>query len=507
MNSAIFTDRPSLDNITSTLSIGSAPPHWFGSSYVLTESIDGVDVYQQNGTSSYNMNTVFGVIVSGQTKFFKNMLSSIVIGSGNNTFTARNPPHFMNFIVPDNRDAMYETDAVLDHYFYHQNVPPFIARRIIQRFGISNPSPRYIFQAATAFASGSYISQGITFGDGKYGNLGAMLAAIVLDREARSAVLDADPTSGSLREPLIKLIAFLRAMKYQSRVAVKELVLYDLSNTIGQMPHDSPNVFSYFLPDYAPPGTIKDASLVGPEAQVHSTPTFVGLLNGIISLVDLGLTDCYGGLGERTVWWCGWYEDQVTYNSSVYSEGLLTYQPSFSEPQDIVDELALLLTSGRLSSSSRNALKDIMTNASDFSSGIKTAQKLIASSPSFHSTNLIQPLLGEKPDVLAPIPSGKPYKAIVYVNLAGGIDSFNILMPYSKCIGSTGKDLYLDYKTVRGVLALDNSTMLPINAPSSSQPCKMFGIHPRIKNGCGSTTLQSARSNLPCKCWCPTGVR
>jgi len=97
---------------------------------------------------------------------------------------ARNPPHFMSFLVQDTRDATYETDAVLDHYFYHPSVAPFISERIIQRFGISNPSPRYIAQAATAFTTGSYTSQGVTFGDGKYGNLGAMVAAIVLDREA-----------------------------------------------------------------------------------------------------------------------------------------------------------------------------------------------------------------------------------------------------------------------------------------------------------------------------------
>ena len=311
VDSAVFSVRPSVSDIAMTLSIGSVAPSWFGSSYVLSESVNGVDVYQPNASSAYTINTIFGLTVDGETKFFKNMRSSAMIGSGNITFSARNPPHFMNFIVPDTRDVMYETDAVLDHYFYHPNVAPFISRRIIQRFGISNPSPRYISQAATSFAKGTYASQGFTFGDGKYGNLGAMLAAIVLDREARSAVLESDPTFGSLREPMIKLMAFLRAMKYKSRAVVKELSLLDLSNTIGQMPHESPNVFSFFLPDYTPPGSIKDASLVGPEAQVHTTPTFVGFLNGIISMVDLGLTQCYGGFGELTMLWCGWYQDQV----------------------------------------------------------------------------------------------------------------------------------------------------------------------------------------------------
>jgi hypothetical protein len=477
---AVFTNRPTVSNITSLLSIGSLPPSWIiGTSYVLTESANGVNVYQPNGTSTYSINTLFGVNIYGEMKFFKNMRSMITIGSGSNTFTARNPPHFVNFLVPDTRDVMYETDAVLDHYFYHQNVAPFISRRIMQRLGISNPSPRYISQAATAFTTGTYTSQGITFGDGKYGNLGAMLAAIVLDREARSAILDADPSFGSMREPLIKLMAFLRAMKFQSRSAVKEIALFQLSNTIGQMSHEPPNVFSFFLPDYTPPGSIKDASLVGPEAQVQTSPTFVGFLNGIISLVDLGLTECYGGFGERTLWWCPWYEDPSHNASSIFSQGVLTYKPSnSSNAQSIVDELALLLTSGRLSTTSRKTIVDAILNTADRATGIKTAQKLVAASPEFHTTSFIQSFIETKPNMTTPTASVKPYKAVVLVNLEGGMDSYNILMPRTKCTGVGGKDLYMDYKTVRGELALNNGTLLPINAVS--QPCVTFGLHPSM---------------------------
>jgi hypothetical protein len=481
VDSVVFMTRPTVNDVTTTLTIGGVPPSWLGPRYVLIETVNGVAVYQPDGASAYTKDTIFGVTIFGERKFLKNMRSMITIGSGANIFSARNPPHFMNFLIPDTRDVMYETDAVLDHYFYHQNVAPFISRRIIQRFGISNPSPRYIFQAATAFTTGTYLSQGITFGDGKYGNLGAMLAAIVLDREARSSVLDADPTFGSMREPMIKLMTFLRAMKFQSRPTVKELSLFDLKNTIGQMPHETPNVFSFFLPDYTPLGSIKDASLVGPEAQVQTTPTMVGFLNGIISLVDLGLTECYGGFGDRTVWWCPNYEDQVNWNSSIYSEGLLTYTPSnASDAHTIVDELALLLTSGRLSTSSRKTVFDAIMNAADRKTGIKTAQKLIASSSAFHATGLEQPLQTEKPNMTVPTASGNRYKAVVYVNLAGGLDSYNILMPHSSCSGTGGKDLYLDYRTVRGMLALDNDQMLPIDATSSGQPCKIFGIHPSL---------------------------
>jgi len=272
-------------------------------------------------------------------------------------------------------------------------------------------------------------------------------------------------------------------MKYMPRPAVKELTLVDLSNTIGQMPHESPNVFSFFLPDYTPSGAIKDATLVGPEAQVQTTPNLVGFVNGIISLVELGLTQCYGGLGVLTMWWCPCYENQGSSCNtppSNYSSGLLTYSPSSSNPQSIVDELSLLLTSGRLSSSYRKILVDAIASAGDISVGIKSAQKLIAVSPAFHTTSLVQTQLEDKSDMSAPVPSTKPYKAVVFVNLEGGIDSYNMLMPQSQCSGTGGKDLYMDYRAVRGELALERNDMLPINVSSSVQPCKMFGIHPSM---------------------------
>jgi hypothetical protein len=54
---------------------------------------------------------------------------------------------------------------------------------------------------STAFKSGVYdVKKLPTFGNGDYGNLEATVAAILLDREAVSFALDADPSVGSLRE-------------------------------------------------------------------------------------------------------------------------------------------------------------------------------------------------------------------------------------------------------------------------------------------------------------------
>ena len=52
---------------------------------------------------------------------------------------------------------------------------------------------------------------------GQYGDLGAATMAVVLDREARSQVLAADPTHGQVREPFVRMMHMLRAMEFVPR--------------------------------------------------------------------------------------------------------------------------------------------------------------------------------------------------------------------------------------------------------------------------------------------------
>jgi len=136
----------------------------------------------------------------------------------------------MSFTEPTQRDAEHETEAVLDHFFFHSNTAPFVVVRLIQRLVLSNPSPRYVRAAVDAFRTGTY--DGKTY-SGTYGDLGATIAAILLDREARSPVLDADPTHGKLREPLLKVIHVLRSMEFQSKKG-QEINIANARQKIGQ---------------------------------------------------------------------------------------------------------------------------------------------------------------------------------------------------------------------------------------------------------------------------------
>lgn len=92
-----------------------------------------------------SVDTVFGITDSnGITKYFRNIVSNVKIAG--TTLEFRNPPQFNSVLSTEFSvaDAEHETEALLEHLFYHPNTAPFLATRFIQRFGVSSPSPRYV---------------------------------------------------------------------------------------------------------------------------------------------------------------------------------------------------------------------------------------------------------------------------------------------------------------------------------------------------------------------------
>jgi len=85
--------------------------------------------------------------------------------------------HLLNgMVVPSGRTGMQDIDAAIDNLFNHQNVGPFIAKRLIQQLVKSNPSPAYISRVSGAFNN----TKGVR------GDMKAVIKAILLDDEARS---------------------------------------------------------------------------------------------------------------------------------------------------------------------------------------------------------------------------------------------------------------------------------------------------------------------------------
>ena len=133
---------------------------------------------------------------------------------------------------------------------------------------------------------------------------------------------------------------------------------------------------------------------------------------------------------------------RTRYSPERYSNGALGFNPTDeSTASAVVDELALLLTGGRLTDNSRSEIETAY-NSANASGGkdkaLRMAQKLIVTTPEFHATSVFKPLSEARPEPPLPPEPTNPYKAVVYVNLDGGLDSFNTLVPHSNC-NSKGK--------------------------------------------------------------------
>ena len=118
VDSQVYTSEPpSVEDVLSQLNIGAVDPNILGS-YNLALNNGDMEIWHKNN-AGYNQDTIFAVSYRGKKTFLKNMSSTIEI-VGSSQFKFRNPPHFVNIAVREPRDAMYETDAVLETYFYQK---------------------------------------------------------------------------------------------------------------------------------------------------------------------------------------------------------------------------------------------------------------------------------------------------------------------------------------------------------------------------------------------------
>jgi uncharacterized protein (DUF1800 family)/uncharacterized protein (DUF1501 family) len=506
---------PSVEVVEKTLHIGAYSPTLFynvilAGTYSLCTTAECNTHYSNHKVHIYthfessqqlDEKTIFELpskIPGGNLRYFINKVSTVHVGDN---YEFRNPPNFLPNLgetytyrgegFPSKfhvAQATYEVEALLDHLVEHPNTAPFISHRLIQRLVTSNPSPRYVKAVATAFINGK-TSDGTIY-TGKYGDIGAAVAEILLDHEARSTTLDADPLAGKLREPLLKVVGFMRAMKYESKDA-REVNLYDIDTKIGQNVFASPTVFNFFLPEFVPPGPVYEAKLVSPEAQLSTTPYLIGFLNGMESLIRLGLTTCDRGFGDFNA------RPRRKCNSALYkyktNDGTIKYTPSEFALQKgvagIIDEVDLLLTTGRLNKNDKLALiktyQDTYASSNGANSGekidaaLKAVLRLLIMTSEFHTSavNRIKSTTRALPSIT---PSQhRPYKAIIVLFQAGAADSFNMIVPHSEC-GNT-HDLHQEYLDVRTNVALPKSSLLAVNVPKNTQPCNRFGIHPSLQ--------------------------
>ncbi|HOA95893.1 MAG TPA: DUF1800 domain-containing protein, partial [Quisquiliibacterium sp.] len=275
-------------------------------------------------------------------------------------------------------------DAVLTSLMAHQNVGPFIARRLIQFLVTSNPSPAYVGRVAAAFNTGRFSDGPAAFGTGTKGDMKATIAAILLDPEARDPVVATGADYGLLREPAIYTANAIRAI--DGYTDGDRLGLWGWGAGMGQTVFNAPSVFNFYSPDFPLTGT----TLVGPAFQIATTNTTFARINFANDLVywwynkGKGLTPnptIPGATGTRI--------DTSRWENLIVNAA--------TDSIKVVDRLNELLVSGRLTSAEKQAIVTAMdewkptdtwlTDANNMSNWkrerVKTAVYLILSSPQY----------------------------------------------------------------------------------------------------------------------------
>ena len=176
----------------------------------------------------------------------------------------------------------------LDRLAGHPNVGPFVGKQLIQRLVTSNPSPAYVSAVAAAFAANA---------SGVRGDMRHVVKTILMHPEARAT----SNSSGKLREPVLRLSAFLRAYGFTSDSGEYRVGNTDNPGTaLGQTPMRSPSVFNFYRPGYVAPGTqAAAAGLVVPEMQIVHETTTAGYVNFMRDNVAAGVGTFGSGMSRR----------------------------------------------------------------------------------------------------------------------------------------------------------------------------------------------------------------
>jgi uncharacterized protein (DUF1800 family) len=262
--------------------------------------------------------------------------------------------NFLGVTVPANTDGRAALRIPLDTLGNHPNNGPFFGRQLIQRLVTSNPSPGYVARVAAAFNND---------GTGVRGNLKAVVAAVLLDPEARAATGLSALTWGKLREPMVRFVQWARSFKAVPAGAWAVGDLSDPASRLGQSPLRSPSVFNFFRPGYVPQGAgFSSLALVAPELQIVNESTVAAWVNFMQGAVQNG----FGGL-------------VADYSAEIALA---------ADPVALVDRLNLLLAANQLSAATVSTIRTAITSiAATTPAGQKTrvqaAVLLVLASPEY----------------------------------------------------------------------------------------------------------------------------
>lgn len=313
--------------------------------------VDGSDVELYDNDDITELAKVFtGLSVSGVP--FRAPLRALPAAaftaplSGFNQFHSLEPKDFLGVSIAAGTGADDSIRLALDAIFAHPNVGPFIGRQLIQRFVTSAPQPEYVARVAAAFDAGEYtLPSGKVVGEGRRGDLAAVLAAVLFDARARDVAPREEAGFGKLREPVLRFTHWARAFDINSADASNEILLRNTSSSqaLGQHPYLSPSVFNFYRPGYIAAGTeTGDANLTAPELQITNATSIVGYPN-FLTAYALGNTPQVDRRNARAF--------VPDYSAEIALA---------ADPQALLDHLDKKLTHGNLGAASRERIVGIL---------------------------------------------------------------------------------------------------------------------------------------------------
>ena len=245
--------------------------------------------------------------------------------------------------LPAGGSIQGDLTAALQNIFNHPNVGPFISKQLIQKLVTSNPSPEYVTRVTQVFNDN---------GGGVRGDLKAVVTAILMDPEARRGddPAQVQATDGHLREPLIHMMAVMRALNTTTDGAN---LMYYAAN-MGQPPFDPFTVFNFYPPNFEIPGT----QLLGPEFKILNGSTDIARINFVNDLV-------YGSVSSTT---------KTDTSAFVGAAG---------DVNKLLDLVNLNMLHGQMSDNMRSTLSSALSAITDNTRRAQAALYLTASSSQF----------------------------------------------------------------------------------------------------------------------------
>lgn len=284
-------------------------------------------------------------------------------------------------VLPANQSGMDDINQTIAHLSNHPNTAPFMSKSLIQLFTTANPSATYVQDVGSAFAPDAP------------NNFQTVLKAILLHPEARTCSPTPGYSFGKLREPVARLMNYLKAFHLSTNTNEDYFTLLEcFADKTGQSPLESPSVFNFYLPDYSPPGPINQNYLTAPTFQILNSTNAIGIVNDVDLRTIRGgyfASECIGDEefmeeeegdeGDEGDEEEDYYEDDPSFYQMDFSEVL----PLAADPAELIDYLDILIANGLLQGDTKQIISDAIVQLNDPEERLRLALYLILIAPDY----------------------------------------------------------------------------------------------------------------------------